>query len=239
MKLLITVINKEEAKKVIRPKYNVDILDIKNPQEGSLGAPPPHLVKEILEVVPSRSKLEISIAVGDVPNLPCSVALAVLGAMRFKPHYIKIGLKGVRKEKETEALVKTVMETVEKFKYRGKIVLAAFADYLRVGSLNPYHLPRIAKFYGVKMCMIDTAVKDGKNLLDFLTLRDLKRFVQKCHKGNIRVALAGSLKEEHIPLILTTGADIIGLRGAVCKNKDRESSIRTSYLLKFTNLIRK
>ena len=49
MKLLVSPVNKEEA--IIASKGGADIVDVKNPKEGSLGANFPWIIKEIKEAV--------------------------------------------------------------------------------------------------------------------------------------------------------------------------------------------
>ena len=44
MKVLVSVISLEEARTVV--ELGADIIDIKNPAEGSLGAQPPQVIRE-------------------------------------------------------------------------------------------------------------------------------------------------------------------------------------------------
>ena len=46
MKLMISVVNKQEA--LIAQEAHADLIDIKNPAEGSLGAQNPMVIKEIM-----------------------------------------------------------------------------------------------------------------------------------------------------------------------------------------------
>ena len=46
-------------------------------------------------------------------------------------------------------------------------------------------------------------------------------FIKEAQNHNLMVALAGSLEKRDILRISDLGADIIGVRGAVCTNKDR------------------
>jgi uncharacterized protein (UPF0264 family) len=71
---------------------------------------------------------------------------------------------------------------------------------------------------------VDVKIKDGKtNLFSFLTDEELKELVDKAHDYDLLAALAGSLDATDIPQIHGLGADIIGVRGAVCAKKDRIS----------------
>ena len=74
MKLLVSVVDAHEAQEAILG--GASIIDIKNPREGSLGAQPPLKIAEIVAVIPRG--IESSAAIGDVPNLPGTAALATV-----------------------------------------------------------------------------------------------------------------------------------------------------------------
>lgn len=234
MKILITVINKQEAATLI--KYGFDILDVKNPAEGSLGAPAPRVLKEIWDIIPDGRQR--SIAVGDVPNLPGTVALAALGALQFKPDYIKLGLRGARNRQEAAVLVKEAVGTVDLAGGGAMVVAAGFADYCRVGSVAPLDIPAIAHESGASVGMIDTAIKDGKGLLDLMPLKEIEEFVRGCHAKNIKAAVAGSLDETHIEKMAGIGVDIFGVRGAVCLNNDRNADLDRSRIERIVSKIK-
>jgi uncharacterized protein (UPF0264 family) len=70
--------------------------------------------------------------------------------------------------------------------------------------------------------LVDTKTKNGKdNLFSFLTDDQLKKFVTQAHNHNLLAALAGSLDIKDLFRVHNLGADIIGVRGAVCAKKDR------------------
>ena len=69
--------------------------------------------------------------------------------------------------------------------------------------------------------MLDTAIKDGKNLFTFLTKSQLQRFVDETHSYGLKAALAGSLRKEDLPVVYSLGADVVGVRGAACTQNDR------------------
>jgi len=89
-------------------------------------------------------------------------------------------------------------------------------------------IPNIVKSAGAEIAMLDTAVKDGRRLFDFLNLKELKNFVDNAHNQNLLVALAGSLRTEDLSIIKQLGADIVGFRGAACSNNDRRKGVVTT-----------
>ena len=79
MRLLVSVTDADEAR--LAADAGVDIVDVKNPAEGSLGAPAPGVIERVREVVPPEHP--VSAAIGDLPNLPGTAALAALGAVAW------------------------------------------------------------------------------------------------------------------------------------------------------------
>ena len=71
--------------------------------------------------------------------------------------------------------------------------------------------------------MVDTAVKDGKTLFDFMDEDALIKFTDATHKYGLKVALAGSVKAEQLKTLYDIGCDIVGIRGAVCVGGDRNT----------------
>ena len=64
--------------------------------------------------------------------------------------------------------------------------------------------------------MLDTAIKDGRGLLEWLSPEALASFVTEAHAAGLEVALAGALRAEDLPVVRDTGADIAGVRSAAC-----------------------
>jgi uncharacterized protein (UPF0264 family) len=207
MKLLVSVVDADEAR--VAAAAGADIVDVKNPAEGSLGAPSPAVIAAVRAAVPAG--LPVSAAIGDMPNLPGTAALAALGAARSGATYVKVGLWGASTEDDAVALLRAVRDAVPD----AVVVAAAYADAERVAHrpLAPELLPRVARAAGVELCMVDTAVKDGRGLLEWLSPESL---VAEAHAAGLQVALAGALRAEDLPVIRDAGADIAGVRSAVC-----------------------
>lgn len=214
MKLLVSVVNADEAR--VAATAGADIVDVKNPAEGSLGAPSPAVIADVRAAVPTP----VSAAIGDMPNLPGTAALAALGAAKSGATYVKVGLWGVSTEADAVVLLRAVRDAVP----GAVVVAAAYADAQRVAHapLAPELLPRVAHAAGVEMCMVDTAVKDGRGLLEWLSPASL---VAEAHALGLEVALAGALSASDLPAIRDTGADIAGVRSAVCADGRRSSPL--------------
>ncbi len=218
MKLLVSVINKTEALDSIRG--GAHIIDVKNPKEGSLGANFPHVIRQIREVIPKN--LELSATTGDMPNLPGTASLAALGAAVSGVDYVKVGLYGTKTAKEATKLLTEVVKAVKDYNKKIKTIASGYADFKIFGCVNPLDLPSVAFQAEADGVLIDMKTKNGKdNLFNFLKDDELSHFVTQAHEFNLLAAIAGSLESKDIPRINSLGADIIGVRGAVCTKKDR------------------
>lgn len=224
MKILISVKNPEEARKAIIG--NADIIDIKNPEEGSLGANFPYIIKEIVKISNENNKL-CSVAIGDLDKAG-TASLAALGAATINCDYIKVGLM-TEDIKNAIKIMKNVVKATRNFaNFYGekiKIVACGYADWIRANTIPIEELQEIALLSNSDVVMIDTAIKDGKNLFDFLNEKQLINFVNNAKSLGLEVALAGSLKKEHISLLKKINPDIVGFRAAVCENLDRNKEI--------------
>ncbi len=216
---MISVVSAQEARVVL--DAGVALLDVKNPEEGSLGAQFPEVIREIRDI--ASRKAEISAAIGDMPNLPGTASLAALGAAVCGADYIKVGLHGMRAEAEATALLRAVKNATRG--YQTLVIAAGYADYGRIGALDPRHLPRIAREANIGGCLVDTAVKDGTTLFDCIKIEDLIALAQETHSSGLLFGAAGALREDHLHLLRDAGVDIAGLRTAVCRQRQRMGTL--------------
>ncbi len=222
MKLLVSPHSFEEAQAAILG--NADIIDVKNPVEGSLGANFPWIIRDIVNLVKQYPKIESSAAIGDVPYLPGTVSLAALGLASLGINYMKIGLHGPNSEEKVANLLKNAVKGVREFYSSIKIVAVGYADYQKLKtSINPLKLPRIAADTGCDVVMVDTGIKDGSSLLTHMPWSDIEQFIDAGRTYGLQTALAGSLKVEDCVALKVLSPDIIGVRSAVCENFDRNA----------------
>src|SRR5208283_5950216 len=174
---------------------------------------------------------QVSCALGDVPNLPGSISLAALGAASLGVDYIKVGLYGFKTPKEAVFLLQNISKAAKDCNPKIKVAAAGYADAERICAINPLSIPKIASLAQVDLAMIDTALKDGKTLFNFLSAKQLEKFVHESHKLGLEAALAGSLRKQDLPVVYGLGADVAGLRGAACTNSDRVSGHITRKLV--------
>lgn len=235
IKLLVSPVNMAEAGMVARS--GVDIMDLKNVKEGSLGANFPWVLAAIIARYGSRG-LKFSAAIGDLDFKPGTAALAAYAAASLGADYIKAGLYGAKNERQAFKMSGAVVKAVKSARAGSLSVIAGYADWRRFDGLAPWPLVRAAKKAGADVVMLDTAMKDGRSLFDNMTVREISRFLSLARTAGLKTALAGSLKFGHLPALDLLGPDIIGLRGAVCLGGDRSRRVDPKRLAKITEACR-
>lgn len=234
MLLLISPINTEEALEAI--EGGADIVDVKNPKEGSLGASFPWIIKSVREMTPKD--MLVSATLGDVPYKPGTVSLAAMGALVSGADYIKVGLYGTSNYDEALEVMENVVRTVRENSSDAVVVASGYADAHRVGAISPMEIPKVAADAGADLAMLDTAVKDGKTLFDFMDMDDLQKFVNEIHDYGLKSALAGSVKKDQLKPLYDINCDVVGVRGAACVGGDRNTGkIHRSAVTELKNMI--
>jgi (5-formylfuran-3-yl)methyl phosphate synthase len=220
MRLLVSVVDPAEARLAVAG--GVDIVDFKNPAEGSLGAPAPAVLAQVRDAVPAE--LPLSAALGDLPDLPGTAALAALGAARCGADYVKLGLWGPSRREEAVAVLRAARAAVDG---NAAVVAVAYADAVRVPGrpLPPSELVAAARDAGIAGCLLDTAIKDGRGLLSWLGPNALAGLVAEAHDAGLEIALAGELRADDLPAVRASGADIAGVRSAACRDGERTAAL--------------
>jgi (5-formylfuran-3-yl)methyl phosphate synthase len=219
--LLISVKSVEES--LIARYAGVEIIDLKDPAVGALGALATHEVSQIVQQI-NRSAL-ISATVGEghesVEALVSDIKLyASLGV-----DVVKLGVSELFLHQHffTEMLNLTMQGI--------KLVAVLFADK----PINFSLLSELQKsgFYGA---MLDTQAKHF-SLLDVQSTVALNSFVGLCEKYSLISGLAGSLNKSHLPLLLDMHPTFIGLRGGVCEQNNRTSELSHSKVAEVRKLL--
>nr|WP_210345417.1 (5-formylfuran-3-yl)methyl phosphate synthase [Jiella flava] len=198
---MASVTGPEEA--TIALAGGADIIDLKDPAQGALGAVAPAILSATLREIAGRRP--VSAVAGDLPMQPAAVIDAV--AARGQADFVKIGLFPAPRAERLAVIdaLASLAETV-------RLVAVFFAD----GDPDFGLLEALAAagFYGA---MIDTMGKGGDGLLSTLSLPALSRFVSRARAFNLVTGLAGSLEPPDVPRLLPLRPDYLGFRGALTR----------------------
>ena len=222
MKLLVSVESLDEARVAVEAECAV--LDINNPNEGSLGANFPWVIKSIMDEFPD-AKCETSATVGDLPHKPGTGALAAYAVSLLGLDYVKAGLYASTTVEQAVEMMTSIKRAVRMANPNARAVASGFADWRRFNGLSTTDLVKAAIESQVDVVLIDTAIKDGSNLFDNMSLDELAEFVGMCREGGIMCALAGSIKEKHLDDLAKVGPDLTGVRGALCSDQSDRRSV--------------
>ena len=210
---------------------NVDMLDLKEPNNGALGALDlalsASIVRQIKEVNGENYNSQlISATVGEHFDNLQAMMLAIKQRADIDVDIIKIAVS------DFFYLPDFVAEMAKLSRLGINIVAVFFAESAIDFSL----LPKLqqAGFYGA---MLDTQFKQV-DLLSLQTTTDLQLFTQYCHQHRLMCGLAGSLKPQHIDTLLKMNATYIGFRGGVCDKFDRTNGLNLAKMQKVQNMLR-
>lgn len=221
VKLLVSPRGVAGAKQAIAG--GADIIDCKNPAEGSLGASFPWIVSEIVALVKAAGNgVQASATTGDMPDLPGTAALAAAGLAGCGVDFVKVGVLGPNTRVKATALLAAVVRAAKNVNAGVHVVAAGYADHARLGTpVPPADLVAAAAAAGCDVVMVDTGIKDGKRLLDFMTVDELQAFCQAARDAGMAPALAGRIAMDDLPVLASSGASFLGVRSLVIPDGDR------------------
>ncbi len=220
--MLASVCSIEETRMVM--DAGVDIIDLKNPDKGALGALNIETVREIVEYV--NGLTPISATIGDIP----------FRASILEPHIEEMALTGVDIVKVgvfDDFNGEAELQLLTKFSQQGiRIVLVMFAErYAR-----NWNIVRL-KEMGVVGLMLDTLDKTSGSLRNKMSDSNLQQFVDDVASLGLLTGLAGSLGENDISPLLEMNSDYIGFRGGLCKHGKRGNMLDQESIRKVRQVI--
>ncbi|MEJ2058917.1 MAG: (5-formylfuran-3-yl)methyl phosphate synthase [Gammaproteobacteria bacterium] len=208
--LLASVNNLHEA--VIALEAGVDIIDLKEPANGALGAVADPLIRRIAGNI--RGRVPLSATTGDLPLEAERIALAVEQKAATGVDYVKVGLP------EGGDLAGTLLRLHRIATQGVRLVGVLFADQ----GIDIGVLPKLSAA-GFAGAMLDTAGKKAGGLRRHADDQVLNAFVRRCRSLGLLSGLAGSLDTADIAPLLKLSPDLLGFRGALCR-----SGLRTAAL---------
>jgi uncharacterized protein (UPF0264 family) len=203
-------------------ELGAELIDLKEPRHGALGAVPEAEQRRILFAIgkqQTRPRPMVSATVGDLPFDAAILAEAILRTESTGVDFVKFGVfaSGAAARSGFAELDRRL----HKSPLSAKLVVLLLADRM-VDIDEAIALASVAQqVRGVAGVMIDTAGKGTlgtppRALPDIFSAPDLSRFVAAVHGGGGFAGLAGCLRHEHILSLVATGADVLGFRGALC-----------------------
>jgi uncharacterized protein (UPF0264 family) len=219
-RLLVSVRSCEEAR--IAVAVGVDVVDVKEPRRGSLGAADADTLQAVRAEVAGR--LPLSAALGELREFASAGAGGFDGSLLKSLEgfqFAKFGLAGCASHHDwplrwRDALAQLPADVSP--------IAVAYADWQACDAPRPEDVLQTGLALGCAGLLIDTFDKRSGDLFYWHSHQRLAELVHAAQRGRRLAALAGSLTLKSIPRAIQTGADVIAVRGAVCAER-RSSSI--------------
>lgn len=213
--LLFSVINADEA---VQIKNVADVVDVKDPSKGPLGAPDISVVAAVAKEVGGTAPVSASLGDADFDSIVKHVDLAKTFADEGV-QIVKIAVSRLSPSR-AEFVINKLRGALPD---RVKVVAAIYADESPPESL--FDFATVAHRSGADGVLLDTAVKNGRSLFDHVDEETLRGIVSSSNAGGLFVALAGSLRIGDIGRITRVNPDYAGFRSAIALNGRGESGV--------------
>lgn len=221
--LLASVKSLEEAQSVMA--CGVDIIDMKDPSDGALGAIDPTEISKIVEAINGKTKT--SATIGNLEPDSLDIADKIRYVASTGVDYVKVGLFS---DMETQQFIHSITQNAIK---GVNIIIVFFAEYYISENI-------IDSLVGsnIKGVMLDTLDKHDGSLLDKLSLDVIEQFVTKAKQHELITGLAGSLSVEDINTLKPFAANYLGFRGALCDASQRDNAINIEQLKQIQTMLK-
>ncbi len=211
--LLVSVRDAREAREAW--SGGADVIDVKEPLHGALGAAAASVWEDVRRVLPES--VPLSIALGELTDPPDSVHIQRVPRIQFA----KVGLAGslglTDWQQQWRRLLDQLPDTTQR-------VAVGYADHVAAGAPTPRDVLRAAPQAGCRTFLLDTFQKDQGDLFAHLDDGELSDLARECRRSNIRLVLAGSLRQATLERALALAPQLVAVRGAACRG-DRDGTL--------------
>ncbi len=208
-RLLVSVRNVAEAQAALRA--GADLIDIKEPSAGSLGAAAPETWRSIADALPQH--VPLSVALGELLS-PESKSQAGDLQKLFRFNFAKVGLAGCGARDDWRDLWAAFKERLPA---STKAVAVVYADWRRAQAPNPNEILQLAIDQDCAAILVDTYDKTAGTLIDHLSEIEIQTLVDMASRHELMTVLGGSITIELLSRVMPCQPDCIAVRGAVCR----------------------
>jgi len=205
--LLLSVSDADEAATALAG--GADLLDVKDPSLGSLGAASPTIWREVLSV--ARHRVPTSVALGELLELRESLDIETLA--RFD--YAKLGLAGCGRHSDWHTRRASVLDLLPPSVIPVAVV---YADWQGCDAPAPQAILMQVAGMRCGAVLFDTHTKTGGDLFDHIPRAELGRRIADIRASGRLVVLGGSLRGASIARARDLGPNYIAVRAAACRD---------------------
>jgi uncharacterized protein (UPF0264 family) len=247
--LLVSVRSAEEAEAALAG--GAHIIDVKEPDHGSLGRADDASIAAVLDHVAGRRP--VSAALGELAEEERSEDIEVRSEEEIrnpnleirdnllnKLAFVKWGLAGCGSVPGWQGRLARELSRSGK----PQLVVCAYADWQCARAPAIDEVVAFACKKRGNVLLIDTHCKergtlskDRSTLLDWLPVNEVTAICKRCHEAGVRVALAGSLGVPEVEQLRDAEPDWFAVRGAVCEEHDRRAAIDEAKVRRLVQLL--
>lgn len=223
--LLVSVRSADEARLALAA--GVDVIDIKEPSAGSLGAALPETIAAILSAVNGRCP--VSAALGELIEAPLDCVAGLPSGLTFA----KLGLSNTA-SLDWLARWRNLWNRAS----NGPTAVAvAYADHTLCDAPPPEEVLAAAVQMDCAAILVDTFDKQAGRLLDWWRVEQIEAFLHAAKDRTMPVVLAGSLRLADIEELSPLQPYLFAVRGAACR-EGRTGPLDAERIRKLVDLVR-
>jgi uncharacterized protein (UPF0264 family) len=202
--MLVSVRSVDEALQAA--DAGADIIDLKEPREGALGALAPDRIEPIVAAMRERfAHIPVSATTGDFESgAEASVIASVRAVAACGVDYVKVGIV---KSGSAASLLRRLAQL------RCRIVPVLLCD----DGVDITTLNAACSEPAFPVVMADTSDKGVGSLFDCVSPNAMTAMVDTVRASGKLVGLAGALRLAHVETLCALAPDLAGFRGAVCR----------------------
>jgi uncharacterized protein (UPF0264 family) len=219
--LLVSVRGAEEAMSALAG--GADLLDVKEPLRGPLGAADEETLRTVAAAVKSLSQPPtLTAALGEALEMGGATVQAVPEGYSF----CKLGMSWLRHRVNWEDRWRKARLVFEDRAERNlEWVAVAYADDVAAGSPPIFQILSAGRRAHCRGLLIDTFDKSAGRLIDFLSPGCLEEIACEAHEAGMFLAVAGRLRVEDLKQLREHSVEVVGVRSAACAGELRGGQV--------------
>jgi uncharacterized protein (UPF0264 family) len=204
--LLVSVRNAAEASAAL--EGGADLIDIKEPAHGPLGAADVCMWQAVIDAVAGRAP--VSAALGELVEQAWPELIPHTRGLTF----VKAGLSHCAASFNWRAAYAQLRAELPE---GVTLVAVAYADHELAAAPSIDEVLAAAIELRLPALLIDTFDKTHGTLWTWLSLVTLPEHIERAQSAGVQIALAGSLSLEDFPMAAALHPDWLAVRGAACE----------------------
>jgi hypothetical protein len=235
--LVVSVRNAHEA--ALAVEVGVDVIDVKEPSRGSLGAAERHVVEQIFTAVAGR--WPVSVALGELLEAgqvnddqsawpgPIIAEEVPAGAC-----WAKYGLAHCSCQPGWQQRWRHL---TARLPAGVQPVPVVYADHPQAHAPAADVVLQLALETCAPLVLVDTCDKSGGGLLTYWSLAQIEAFCRQARRCGVQVALAGSLRASELEVVLPLQPGFVAIRGAACGG-ERQGNLEARKTMRLVEMVR-